>query len=132
MIDEIGGTTSSLVILALDAAIQRHSLIANNIANVNTEGFRGQSLSFDALMSQLNVGQLRNTAEDESLKQDIAQAKEALMDGNFVEEGVNSKVALDEQMAQLSENVIRYRALLEGLSKRSSIINMAISLQGSK
>ena len=130
MIDDIGGVTSQLVNVALNAALLRHDVIANNIANVNTPDFLPQSVNFEEHL--LNFEYERDVQLDEVLKVQLDELNQAIKNGGLIEQSGNSKVELDVEMVEMTQNVIRYRALLEGLSKRGDLIKMAISEQGSK
>jgi len=130
MIDDIGGVTAQLVKAALDVASLRHEVIANNIANANTQGFKPKKVGFEEYLKEAALG-----INDQQLsieQSDIAQILQNVMDGQTIETSGESKVELDMEMTKLSENVIRYKALLEGLGKRGDIIKMAISEQGNK
>ncbi len=48
MISELSNVTSDLVKAILDASVQRHKVITNNIANHNTPGFVPQKLEFES------------------------------------------------------------------------------------
>ena len=128
MIDYLGGATSELVKLALDAALQKHNVIANNIANVNTPGFTPYDLQFETALARLN--QKSDLLSDAGMKQQADFMREEIQRGEYVESRGSEKVELDVEMADMAENVLKYRAMLEGLSKRGSIIRMAISGQG--
>ena len=128
MIDDIGGATSQIVKLALDAALQRHNVIANNIANANTPGFIPHEMKFETVLAQLKTSS--EVLHGDSLIQDVDYLRDEVNRGKFIERKETDKVELDVEIADMAENVIKYRALLEGLSKRSSIIHMAISGQG--
>ncbi len=126
MIENLGGVTSQLVHLALDASLIRHKIIANNIANVDTPGFSSKRLSFEDYFTRFSGAASTNQAnamlsnEIESIKSLLNQ-KHTLV---FSEEG---EVQLDREMVELSENVIRYRALLDANGKRGELLKMAVS-----
>jgi len=130
MIDDIGGVTSKLVKLALDASLLKHEVIANNIANANTPGFQPQRVSFENIL--LDIEHNRTPEMDKLLGNELDELKHAIDNNEIVKNRDTAKVELDVEMADMAENVVRYRALLEGLSKRGSIIKMAISQQGDK
>ncbi|MGD8560459.1 MAG: flagellar basal body rod protein FlgB [Gammaproteobacteria bacterium] len=131
MLDDIGGVTSQMVKVALDASVLKHKVIANNIANANTDGFKPLTTSFENLL--LNIEHDRfSPIDDELVRSQLNELSRAIDSGEVIEQSSTSKVELDVEMAKLTENVIRYRALLEGLSKRGSIIKMAVSQQGGK
>jgi len=130
MLVDIGGVTSQLVKVALNASLLRHEVIANNIANANTPGFQPQRVNFENVL--LDIEHERDAMSDEVLKAQLGELDRLIKEGSVVEQSGESQVELDVEMVELTENVIRYRALLEGLSKRGDLINMAISGQGSK
>ena len=125
MIENIGGATSQLVKLALDAALLKHQVIANNIANVSTPGYVAKRVSFEEHLTKFltPTGQLNESA----LNAEIDSLKSMLEEGHAVVPADNEVVELDQEMVNLSENVLRYQALLDALSKRGSIIKMAIN-----
>lgn len=125
MINNIGGVTSSLVSLALDAAMQRHQLIAHNIANANTENFSAKRLSFEAYLTQFAL-MAADKGEDALLKREISALKSMLESGESIVETGAESVELDREMTQLAENVIRYRAILAANDKRGELIAMAV------
>ena len=72
VIEALGGVTSELVGLALDAALLRHEVTANNIANHSTPGYLAKRVSFEEHLagytdgirsgSNLALGDRRSTA----------------------------------------------------------------------
>lgn len=130
MLDDIGGVTSQLVKVALNASLLRHEVIANNIANANTPGYQPQRVNFENLL--LNIEHDRDALMDEVVKAQLDEIRQAIDEGGVIEQSGQQQVELDVEMVEMTENVIRYRALLEGLSKRGDLIKMAISGQGSK
>src|SRR5437016_9489263 len=53
MLDRIfGGDTFEATTRALDAAALRHQTIANNLANVNTPGYKRQDVQFEAQLAR--------------------------------------------------------------------------------
>ena len=125
MIESLGGATSQLVTLALDAALLRHQVIANNIANVNTPGYAAKRVSFEEQLAGLLTpsGRLNESA----LNAENGSLQSMIDEGHAVVPAGGEKVELDQEMIQLTQNVIRYQALLDALSKRGSILKMAIN-----
>jgi len=130
MLDSLDGVTSQLVKVALDAAMLKQKVIANNIANANSEGFKPQQVNFEKYL--LGIEHNRSPELDGQTMSLLQDLEQAVARGDIVEPSKDSKVELDVQMTQMTENVLRYRALLEGLSKYSSIVSMAISQQGGR
>lgn len=124
MIENIGGVNSELVKLALNAALLRHQVIANNIANVNTPGFSAKRLNFEEHLAKFMTpsGKL----DESAFRQDVESLKRFIDEGHAVVSSGDEIVELDKEMIKLTENVLHYQALLDALSKRGSIVRMAI------
>jgi flagellar basal-body rod protein FlgB len=103
----------------LGAAEHNHSIIANNLANVNTPGYRTARMRFreelDSLLGE--NGRLRPGARIESeVYWPTYRATSA--DGN--------DVLLEREIVELNKNVLRMRIYLAALSKRISKLRSAI------
>lgn len=130
MIEDLGGVTTQMVRLALDVAMQRHSVISNNVANVNTEGFRPQVLEFESHLKQQLAQQgigWETVSNSDALQRALSEAQADVQRSQYVHASGATKVELDQEMLKMSENVLRYQALLSALEKRGSIMHMAIS-----
>jgi flagellar basal-body rod protein FlgB len=126
MIDDIGGVTSRLVTLALDISSLRQQVIAHNIANANSPGFKPQQVSFEQLFENTQTNTIDRSG-DRALADKIDALRDRLDTGELVKTSDDESVALDREMVKLTENVLRYRALLEGLAKRGSLIKLAVT-----
>lgn len=116
----IDSGTVGLLSLALDAAGMRQQAIARNIANANTPGYQRIGVSFERRL--------------ETLKQDLArgqapsQASLAELGPVFETAGsAGDPVALDLEMASLSENTLHHQALLKMLNKHFALLGSAIN-----
>ena len=119
------GTSSALTVesvrLALGASTLRQQVIADNIANVNSPDHVRMRVVFEdqlaaAIASAKSVGE-----------HDIGVtlgAVEPTLESMPVTDG---KVALDEEVALMSENSLRYHALTRGLSRYFSILSAIAS-----
>ena len=112
--------TASLMKLALDGAALRHQAIAANIANATTRGYAPVRVEFEQQLvearERLEAGE--GTAVVEAAFAAAAEAK--------ADEG-GAAVAVDLEVAQLAQNVVQYQALTRAMSKRMSILAMAIN-----
>lgn len=122
MINELSGVTTRLIGMALDASQLRQAAIATNIANANSVGYVPLQVSFEDQFALVKQSLLDRNQDAESLAEIKNIAPELK-----VETGVSAKVQLDQEMAHMVQNVIHYEALLAGLSKRTSILQMAIN-----
>lgn len=106
---------------ALDAASLRQQAIASNIANVNTENYVKQQVSFEDQLDDIRgtIGE-QGTTDAFSLSSVQARIVPApLADGN------GGKVQIDMEMADLSKNAVNYQTLLKVLSKHYSLLEIA-------
>ncbi len=97
---------------ALDAASLRQQVIANNMAHVNDPNYRGQQVAFednmrDALQKWFHSDDPDEQAEGES---------EAVSLEPTVEASPNSKVDMNQEMANMAKNQILYNALTQKIS----------------
>lgn len=116
---------------AMDASALRNSVISNNIANVNTPGFKKSDVSF-------------KTALDESLsgKIELKKTKRAHMTGDFyrnendiiVYQIKNTKIRtdgnnvdIDMELSKLAENSLRFNSLTNFLSKQLDLLRNSIN-----
>ncbi|OEZ54745.1 MULTISPECIES: flagellar basal body rod protein FlgB [unclassified Duganella] len=120
MVSLIDSSTVGLLSLALDAAGMRQQAIAQNIANVNTPGYRRMGVSFETRLDEL--------------KQDVQQGRAPSLAGlaafrpQFEAAGAAGEaVTLDTEMASLSENTLHHQALLKALNKHFALIGSAIN-----
>ncbi|AKU21175.1 flagellar basal body rod protein FlgB [Massilia sp. NR 4-1] len=120
MVSIIESSTVGLLSLALDATSMRQQAIARNIANAGTPGYQRVGVSFES-----RLGELR-----EALRagQTPAPAMSAQFRPVFALQGQPGEaVALDQEMAALSENTLHHQALLKALNKHMSVMSVAIS-----
>jgi flagellar basal-body rod protein FlgB len=106
----------------LDASAIRHDLIATNLANVETPGFKrldldpGFSKQLDSLVQK---NDLRGLRELEVQGQVDTRTRASRPDGNNVE--------LDRELLELSRNALEYDFLAEYASNSLSRIKTAIT-----
>lgn len=98
--------------MALDAAVIRQEVIANNIANVHTEGFRARQVSFDAVLKADSSGM------SGELHAQLSPASSLSTDG---------AVRLDQEMASMAQNGVHYQAVLRALNRYLSVMASAVS-----
>lgn len=108
----IEATTLPALSTALDAAVIRHQVIANNIANANTPGFRPQRVEFDLSLA---------TQGDGAAQQLVARLEPQLG------LGVDGAVRLDTEVAAMAQNGAHYQALLKALNRHLSVLASAVS-----
>lgn len=124
MIDAIAGHTGSIVEVALDALSMQQRVHANNIANVNTNGYMAQRMEFE---SALHAVASSDKLQANNANEQLAQLDSRINRGELVRSSVQPGVELDVEMAGLSETVLKYQALIQGLIQYNSMAAMAIA-----
>ncbi len=100
----------------LDVTSLRHEVVAQNVANVNTPGYRRQDVAFEEILVQaLRSGDLSRTRPTVIVD---AQAN-ARNDGNTVD--------IDREMGILTSNSLLYRVYAQILSVQLSQMRSAIA-----
>ncbi|SHF37440.1 flagellar basal body rod protein FlgB [Desulforamulus putei] len=113
----------------LDAGALRQRVIANNVANLNTPGFKKSYVSFeDQLKAAINSSgaPLKGThplhigVSGAAIKPEVKQVKDTTMryDGNNVD--------IDEEMVNLAATTIQYDVISQGLIDRYNILGIVI------
>ncbi len=116
----IDSNTVGLLSLALDAAGMRQQAIAQNIANANTPGYQRIGVSFEARIDELRQAVARGQAPSLAALAPYRPQLEAAG-------APGEAVALDMEMAALSENTLHHQALLKALNKHFALIGSAIN-----
>lgn len=122
---------------ALKASTLRHKVISNNIANVNTPGFKKSEVEFESLLAaQLNGntdGKLQMVRTHDT-HFPMEEQKEPLMPRIHLIEDTNMRVDrnnvdIDEEMAKLAKNNIYYNAAVRRISDYYTGLRSVISGQ---
>lgn len=103
---------------ALKHSEQNHSVVSQNIANVNTPGYRTNQLSFEHFLKKVSDG----SAEHAFLENQPVTRVEGLMeraDGNNVD--------IDQQLAALKKNSLLFQTYSQLLAAKMSTYRKAIS-----
>ncbi len=111
---------------AADASWKRNEVISNNIANVDTPGYKRKDVQFESfLMSSLtgdgSLDRRVANVRTDSLKPQIYTDNANLsyrLDGNNVD--------IDTESANLAENQIRYYALMDSMTQEFSRLKMVL------
>lgn len=109
--------TVSLLNLALDAAVMRQQAIAQNIANAGVPGYQRLGVTFEQRFAALQGGvALPVLAASDTFQPSLATVGKP-----------GDTVALDQEMAALSETTLHHQALLKVLNKNLSLLSVAIN-----
>ena len=116
--------TASIVDL-IDAGIKAETLrqkaIANNVANLETPGYRRIDVKFEELLAKC----LRSSGEFDlsEVEAQIYQPKQTPVKSN------GNDVNLEAEIGQMIKNTLRHKAYIRLLSKKYSQIVLAISVK---
>ncbi len=135
MVDSrIYGHTSKMIEKSLDVSSRRHNLIASNIANMDTIGFKPSGLNFNKALKRA-MGE----KESDYIAKTHAKHLPANDDQPFKLNGENSEdvdiyrldsVNIDTEMMNLMENNIKYRTTTEMLLRKMKILHYSIDEGG--
>lgn len=109
---------------ALDGLSLRQRAVANNVANLNTPGYKAVRVSFEGELQRYverSTTGPRGAASVEPPPVSVTSdaSKSMRLDGNSVD--------LDWEMAQLAETVIKYNTVSELVSLKLSILKNVIN-----
>ena len=99
---------------ALGAAELRHRVIANNLANVDTPGFRAQRVAFEEKLAEA-LARGEGRAEPEVVR---ANAATPGPDGN--------DVRLEDQVGEMLKNSVLYKTYMRILARQYRKMELAI------
>jgi len=115
---------------ALSASSLRQKVISNNIANVNTPGYKKSEVLFeDMLQNVMNsdkMPMLQTNDRHLPLQQATIPTPEVNVIGNTSIRTDGNNVDIDVEMANLAKNSIYYNAVVQQLSSYFSGIKSAI------
>lgn len=113
---------------SLYASEKRKEVIANNIANVNTKGYKSHYVTFEETLeeskknSELSVTDekhIGNTKKYGEIKIERDESDSMRTDGNNVD--------IDNEMANLAANYLKYNALISQVNNRMTMTKMVIT-----
>ena len=114
---ELFDTVHTALARAIQGSGLRHEALAENIANVNTPGYRRQDVDFhSALQAAMPGGEQALAATPISAAVDAAAPMRP--DGNSVD--------MDAEAANLAQNALEYEALAQVLRVRGDILEIAL------
>lgn len=100
----------------LDTSSLRHNVISQNIANVNTPGYRRLEVTFAQTLSQTNSGSTSHSPPMPTVE--VVDGPERV-DGNTVD--------IDQELGDLTKNGLLYQAATQLMTSRISAMRSAIS-----
>lgn len=101
---------------ALEVRSQRMGVLASNIANASTPGFKARDLDFNSALASAEGAQARGSDFNAQLKYRVPS--QPSMDGNTVE--------LSAEQTAFAENAVQYQTTLAFLNGRISQLSRAL------
>jgi flagellar basal-body rod protein FlgB len=112
---------------AAGASWKRHEIISNNIANVDTPGYKRKDVQFESYLMSSIMG-------DNSLDKRIARADLRSLEPTVYTDNANlsfrldgNNVDIDTENAYLAENQIRYYTLIDSMTQEFSRLKMVLT-----
>ncbi|EOC99312.1 flagellar basal body rod protein FlgB [Caldisalinibacter kiritimatiensis] len=120
---------------ALDGTWQRHEAITNNIANVNTPGYKRIEVNFEAELKnalQKDGLSLNTTNEKHISKNDTLNSFNPTVkrDYSYSTRKDGNNVNIDVESAELAKNTIMYNSLIRQVSNEFRKIKMVLNEGG--
>ena len=107
---------------AADAAWQRNEAISNNIANVDTPGYKRQDVEFESVLKR-ELGNSKYTSLDDkvsSIHLNHLQAKERTEYAGYAYRLDGNNVDIENENVMLAENQLKYQGLLTSIQQEFS------------
>ena len=108
----------------LQAANLRQEVISNNIANVNTPGYKRQDVAFeDSLQEAISNSRYRSTDEKvANLSKADLRIRSYTDSAGFSYRLDGNNVDIDTENAALARNQLKYNALVDSINQEFSMI----------
>lgn len=109
---------------AADASWMRQEAISNNIANVNTPGYKRQDVAFeDCLQEAISNSRYRSTDEKvANLSKADLRIRSYTDSSGFSYRLDGNNVDIDTENAALARNQLKYNALVDSINHEFSMI----------
>lgn len=133
MLNKIMGKTAFLE-KALDASWMKNETITNNMANVNTPGYKRQDVRFEDILTEMSDLPMQETGSGN--KKFLPVSSRAMMnsiqpsitvDNNTRTRKDGNNIDADVEMAEMAKNTIKFDGLVQIISSEFNKLKSAIS-----
>ena len=102
---------------AADAAWQRNEAISNNIANVDTPGYKRQDVAFESVLQQALGNNRYESMDDKVANVDLSRLRgRAYLDyANYSYRLDGNNVDIEYENVMLAENQLKYQGLISSI-----------------
>lgn len=103
---------------AADAAWQRNEAISNNIANVDTPGYKRQDVAFESVLQQALGNNRYESMDDKVANVDLSRLRgRAYLDyANYSYRLDGNNVDIENENVMLAENQLKYQGLISSIN----------------
>jgi flagellar basal-body rod protein FlgB len=117
--------TMGMLTSMLDYQSRRHKVIASNIANIDTPGYRPKELAFT---KELSEAMLRNSDVEMTRSNDkhLPTGSYHINSSDFEVVEAGNKVDLDGEMGKLADNHLKYNLTVELLARKFKGLNSVL------
>ena len=104
---------------AADAAWQRNEAISNNIANVDTPGYKRQDVAFESVLQQALGNNRYQSMDDKVANVNLSRLRgRAYVDyANYSYRLDGNNVDIENENVMLAENQLKYRGLISSINQ---------------
>ena len=114
---------------AADASWKRETVLANNIANVNTPGYKRQDLDFEGILKQ-ELGRCKHTSLDtkiDNLHMDHLNPSVYTDLSNYSYRLDGNNVDIDVEEVEYASEQLRYQGITAGINNEFNRMKTVIS-----
>ena len=104
---------------AADAAWQRNEAISNNIANVDTPGYKRQDVAFESVLQQALGNNRYESMDDKVANVNLSRLRgRAYVDyANYSYRLDGNNVDIENENVMLAENQLKYQGLISSINQ---------------
>lgn len=104
---------------AADAAWQRNEAISNNIANVDTPGYKRQDVAFESVLQQVLGNNRYESMDDKVANVNLSRLRgRAYVDyANYSYRLDGNNVDIENENVMLAENQLKYQGLISSINQ---------------
>ncbi len=104
---------------AADAAWQRNEAISNNIANVDTPGYKRQDVAFESVLQQALGNNRYQSMDDKVANVNLSRLRgRAYVDyANYSYRLDGNNVDIENENVMLAENQLKYKGLISSINQ---------------
>ena len=116
---------------AADAAWQRNEAISNNIANVDTPGYKRQDVAFESVLQQALGNNRYESMDDKVANVDLSRLRgRAYVDyANYSYRLDGNNVDIENENVMLAENQLKYQGLISSINQEFTNLKTVMMLR---